>query len=85
MFRPSSPRAAGDAYGIGALSVLDAARLDGVTLPWMVDGPGAAELIRLMESCLAVDPHQRPLLGDVHARLRTLEQAERARMDLALL
>ena len=70
--------------GLGSMSVLDAAAVDGEDIPWRVAGAapaasgtypgGRSGLIALMERCLDSDPAKRPSLKSVQTALRTIPQ-----------
>ena len=66
--------------GLGGMSVLEAAVLDHIDIPWRVafgDGTsdaGRSGLIELMERCLDNDPFRRPSLNDVQTALRAIPQ-----------
>ena len=73
LFRPVGIPA--DILGLGNLSVVKAAVVDGVDIPWRVAGASTAQLSRaidLMEQCMASNPTSRPLLGQVLQALETL-------------
>ena len=65
--------------GLGGLSLVEAAAVDGVLISWRVN-PGSGTystggldaLIALMAQCLESDPSKRPLLSEVQARLQAI-------------
>ena len=75
-FRP--PGTLSDVCGLGSLSTLDAAAVDGVEIEWRVGsgggvyGGGVPSLLELMGHCLDSDPSKRPLLSAVQSRLQAL-------------
>ena len=65
--------------GLGDVSVLTAAAVDDVEVPWhVVAGPGEGlrGLIQLMECCLDSDPERRPVLDDVASSLQQDSDSE---------
>ena len=64
--------------GLGSMSVLDAAAVDGEDIPWCIAGvvvPGALSgLIALMQRCLDSDPAGRPSLNNVQTALNAIPQ-----------
>ena len=67
--------------GIGRMSVIDAAAMDGEDIPYWVSDVsiksgahdrGRGCLIELMESCLHSDPGRRPSLPDIQSTLRSI-------------
>ena len=74
LFRPAG--SIREEVGLLGQSVLDAAALDGIDVPWCVDRDDAprSALIDVMERCLQGNPTARPSLRDVQVILEGLGQ-----------
>ncbi len=75
------------APGLGGKSVIEAAAVDGVHVPWCLGGaagllPGSSSRVQalkaLLGQCLAMDPRDRPLLPAILRQVEDLKREEEA-------